>query len=148
MHKLMFDTSVFNFIDRHDLYSEIEAFFKGNKNTRVYITPTQIDELNATSDTSRREKIRAFLEAISAIKSLHPSEWQALTLRRLIILAIRVLVLEGSELQILTKPTGRIWRNLEDLWTQTPWVGILQTRLLLIQPLQNTWTTLLRLIKQ
>lgn len=61
----MFNSSVFNFIDRHDLYSEIETFFKKNKGTHVYVIPTQIDEINAISDVSKRSRINGFMQAIS-----------------------------------------------------------------------------------
>lgn len=61
----MFNSSVFNFIDRHDLYSEIETFFNKNKGTHVYVIPTQIDEINAISDVSKRSRINGFMQAIS-----------------------------------------------------------------------------------
>ena len=56
----MFDTSVFNFIDRHDLHSGLESFFGNNKDIQVYITPTQVNEINAISDVSKRARILDF----------------------------------------------------------------------------------------
>jgi hypothetical protein len=63
--RLLFDTSVFSYIHEHDLYSEIEAFFKQNKDTHVYVTPTQIDELSAICDISKRNRINSFMQTIS-----------------------------------------------------------------------------------
>jgi rRNA-processing protein FCF1 len=64
----MFDTSIFNFIDRHDLYSGLESFLGNNKGIQVYITPTQVDEVNAISDASKRARILGLIHAISAKK--------------------------------------------------------------------------------
>src|SRR5215211_312890 len=64
----MFDTSIFNFIDRHDLYSNLESFLGKNKDFQVYITPTQVNEINAISDASKRARILDLIHAISAKK--------------------------------------------------------------------------------
>jgi predicted nucleic acid-binding protein len=68
MYRVMFDASVFNFIHIHDLYSEIETFFQKNKAIRVYVTPTQIDEVNAISDVAKRDSINGLLQTISVVK--------------------------------------------------------------------------------
>jgi hypothetical protein len=64
----MFDTSIFNFIDRHNLYSGLKSFFGNNKDIQLYITPTQVDEINAISDASKRTRILDLIHAISAKK--------------------------------------------------------------------------------
>jgi rRNA-processing protein FCF1 len=64
----MFDASVFNFIDRHNLYSGLESFFGNNKDIQIYITSTQVDEINAISDASKRTRILDLVHAISTKK--------------------------------------------------------------------------------
>jgi rRNA-processing protein FCF1 len=64
-YKLMFDTSVFNFIHRHNLFSEMEAFFTQNKNISVYICDTQEQEIRSIGDSLKRERIEKLMRNIS-----------------------------------------------------------------------------------
>lgn len=66
----MFDTSVFNYVDRHNLYSDLESFLGKNRDIHVYVTPTQVDEINAISDDAKRARIVGLMQAISAKKIL------------------------------------------------------------------------------
>jgi hypothetical protein len=63
--KLMFDTSIFNHIYRYYLTSNIESFFRNNKHIQVYITSTQVDEINAITDALKRDRILGLICAIS-----------------------------------------------------------------------------------
>jgi predicted nucleic acid-binding protein len=71
-YKLMFDTSVFNFIDQNNLYSDIESFFAQNKNISVYICDTQVLEIDSISDFIKRDRIRKTIQNIS-VQNVHCS---------------------------------------------------------------------------
>jgi hypothetical protein len=60
----MFDTSVFNFIDEQNLYSDIEAFFSHNKNISVYVCDTQLLEIGSIANTSKKERIGNMIKKI------------------------------------------------------------------------------------
>jgi predicted nucleic acid-binding protein len=64
-YKLMFDTSVFNFIHDHELYSHVESFFAQNKDITVYICDTQVLEIESISDIQRKDRIKKLMQDIS-----------------------------------------------------------------------------------
>jgi predicted nucleic acid-binding protein len=60
----MFDTSIFNFIYEHGLYSYVESFFTKNKDISVYICDTQVLEIRSIRDTLKRDKIEKMIQNI------------------------------------------------------------------------------------
>lgn len=68
----MFDTSIFNFIDMHDLYSYIEYFFTQNKDISVYICDTQVQDISAISDSLKKDRLEKMMQNIS-VQTIHAS---------------------------------------------------------------------------
>jgi rRNA-processing protein FCF1 len=61
----MFDTSVFNYIHEHDLYSHVESFFTQHKDITVYICDTQELEIASIKEPiSKRHKIQKMMRNI------------------------------------------------------------------------------------
>ena len=129
----MFDISIFNFIDRHDLYSGLESFLGNNEGIQVYITPTQVDEINAISDASKRARILDLTHAISAKKvaasfgvaGLDESSPHRFGYKGLRVGEFRVADMDESKPEEIEKLKGSVKRN--PLGEQTADTTILDT---------------------